>query len=50
VIEMFQQNQQMLAQLRAQLFEEKTVDFILELVKSTTKEVDRDTLFADDPA
>jgi trigger factor len=47
VFEIYQKNPQLLAQLRAPIFEEKTVDYILELAKVTDKTVDRDTLFAD---
>jgi trigger factor len=50
IFEIYQKNPQLLAQVRAPLFEEKTVDYILELAKVTTKTVDRDTLFAEDPA
>lgn len=47
VFEIYQKNPQLLAQLRAPIFEEKTVDYILELAKVTTKTVDREELFAD---
>lgn len=47
IFEIYQKNPQLLAQLRAPIFEEKTVDYILELAKVTNKTVDRDTLFAD---
>ncbi|MDA5193733.1 trigger factor [Govanella unica] len=44
VFEYYQQNPQALAQLRAPLYEDKVVDFILELVKVTEKSVTRDEL------
>jgi trigger factor len=47
VFEIYQKNPQLLAQLRAPIFEEKTVDYILELAKVANKTVDRETLFAD---
>lgn len=47
VFEIYQKNPQLLAQLRAPIYEEKTVDYILELAKVTNKTVDRETLFAD---
>ncbi|MBI1186724.1 MAG: trigger factor [Alphaproteobacteria bacterium] len=49
VIEMYQKNPALLTQLRAPIYEEKVVDFILELTKVKTETVDRETLFADDP-
>jgi trigger factor len=48
VFEIYQKNPQLLAQLRAPIFEEKTVDYVLELAKVTTKTVDRETLFTED--
>lgn len=48
VYEFFQKNPQMLAQLRAPLYEEKVVDFILEKAKVTDKAVTRAELEADD--
>lgn len=47
VFEIYQKNPQLVAQIRAPLFEEKTVDYILELAKVTTTTVDRETLFAE---
>ena len=41
-------NPQVLAQLRAPLFEEKVVDFLLELAKVTDKSVTREWLYTDD--
>ncbi len=50
VFEIYQKNPQLLAQLRAPIFEEKTVDYILELAKVTTATVDRETLFTEEDA
>ena len=47
IFDIYQKNPQLLAQLRAPIFEEKTVDYILELAKVTNTTVDRETLFAD---
>jgi trigger factor len=49
VFELYQKNPQLVAQLRAPIFEEKTVDYVLELAKVTTKTVDREALFKEDP-
>jgi trigger factor len=43
-LEFVQKNQQALAQIRAPLFEEKVVDFILELAQVTEKPVSKDEL------
>lgn len=43
----YRKNPQMLASLRAPLFEEKVVDFLLELADVSEKEVTREELFAD---
>lgn len=48
VYEFFQKNPQMLAQLRAPLYEEKVVDFILDKAKVTDKSVSRAELEAED--
>ena len=48
VFEAYQRNPNMLAQIRAPLYEEKVVDYIMELVKVTNQEVARDVLFAED--
>jgi trigger factor len=40
----------MLAQLRAPIFEDKVVDFVLELAKVDEKKVTREELFKDDQA
>jgi trigger factor len=47
VWEYYQKNPQALAELRAPVFEEKVVDFILELAKVDEKPVSRDELFHD---
>ena len=47
IYEYYQQNMGAMAQLRAPIFEDKVVDFILELVTITDKVVDREELFAD---
>lgn len=48
VFEYYQKNPQVLDSLRAPLFEEKVVDFILELADVKEKKVDVDALTADD--
>ncbi|MGE4529325.1 MAG: peptidylprolyl isomerase, partial [Rhodospirillaceae bacterium] len=47
VFEYFTKNPQAMEQFQAPLFEEKTVDFILELVQLTDKEVSPQELMAD---
>lgn len=47
VYEYYQQNMGAMAQLRAPIFEDKVVDFVLELVDVTDKKVDKDELFKD---
>ncbi|MEJ0024092.1 MAG: trigger factor [Alphaproteobacteria bacterium] len=49
VIEFYQKNPQALAQIRAPIYEERVVDFMLELAKTTSREVSRDELFAEEP-
>jgi trigger factor len=49
VIKFFQSNPGAMAQLRAPLFEERVVDFILARAVVTDATVDRETLFAEDP-
>lgn len=49
VIEFYRGNPQALAELRAPLFEDKVVDFLLELASVTEKRVDRASLFAEEP-
>lgn len=48
VVDYFQKNPQALQSLRAPLYEEKVVDYILELADVTEKEVDRETLFEEE--
>jgi trigger factor len=48
VWEYYRQNPQALATLRAPLFEEKVVDFLLELAKVTEKPVTREELYAEE--
>jgi trigger factor len=48
LIEMYQRNPSMVAQVRAPLYEENVVDYILELVQVSNETVDRETLFAED--
>ncbi|MBR0974384.1 MULTISPECIES: trigger factor [Bradyrhizobium] len=46
----YRSNAQALAQLRAPIYEDKVVDFILELAKVTEKKVSREDLYKDDEA
>ncbi len=48
VIEFYQKNPSALQGLRAPIYEEKVVDYVLELAEVTEVEVDREALFADD--
>jgi len=48
IYEMYQKNPNLVAQARAPIFEEKVVDFVLELVQTTKETVTREALFADD--
>lgn len=48
VFEYYQKNPQALAQVRAPLFEDKVVDFIMEMATVTEKQVTPEQLFADD--
>jgi trigger factor len=50
VVDFYRKNPGALAQLQAPLYEEKVVDFILELAKITDKTVTRDELLAEEPA
>jgi len=50
IIEFYQQNPQALAQIRAPLYEEKVVDYILELADIKDEKVSREELFTDDEA
>ena len=47
VIQFYQQNPNAVAQIRAPLYEEKVVDFILELAQVTNVDVTREELMAD---
>lgn len=49
VFDFYRRNPNALAQLRAPVYEEKVVDFILELARVTPKTVTREELMADDP-
>ena len=48
VWEYYQKNPNALAQLRAPIYEDKVVDFLLELANVTEKKVTREELFKDD--
>jgi trigger factor len=48
IIQMYQKNPNMLAQVRAPLYEEKVVDYVLELVNVKNETVSREQLFAED--
>ena len=48
VLEFYEKNPQALAELRAPIFEEKVIDFIIELAKPTERTVSREELFAAD--
>lgn len=48
IFQLYQRNPQLRAQVRAPLYEEKVVDYILELVKVSNETVTRDALFAED--
>lgn len=50
VWEFYRKNAQALASLRAPIFEEKVVDYLLELAKVTEKPVTREELYAEDEA
>jgi trigger factor len=47
IFEMYQKNPQLQAQIRAPIYEEKVVDYILELAKVTNETVTREELFSD---
>ena len=47
VFQLYSQNLQAQAEIRAPLFEDKVVDFIAELAQITEKKVDKETLFKD---
>ena len=46
VLEYFQKNQQAMQQIAGPIFEEKVIDFILEMAKVTDVTIDTDTLYA----
>lgn len=48
IFEMYQRNPQMVAGIRAPIYEEKVVDYILELISVTNEDVSREALFAED--
>lgn len=48
IFEAYQRNPNLIAQIRAPLYEEKVVDYVLELVNVANETVTRDQLFADD--
>ncbi len=48
VFEFYQKNPQAVAQLRAPIYEEKVVDFIIDKSKVTEKKVDKEKLFEED--
>ncbi len=50
VFDYFRQNQQAIASLRAPIFEEKVVDFVVELADVTENKVSREELFKEDEA
>jgi len=50
IFEAYQRNPQMVASVRAPLYEEKVVDYILELIKVTNETVSREELFKDEDA
>lgn len=50
IFEAYRRNPSLVAQVRAPLYEEKVVDYILELIQVANETVDRETLFADDEA
>ena len=48
IFEAYQRNPQMVAQVRAPLYEEKVVDYVLELIKVANETVSREDLFKDE--
>lgn len=48
IFEAYQRNPQLVAQVRAPLYEEKVVDYVLELVNVSNEPVSREQLFAED--
>jgi len=50
IFQAYQRNPQLVAQVRAPLYEEKVVDYVLELIDVKNEAVSRDELFAEDDA
>lgn len=50
IIEMYRRNPNLVAQVRAPIYEEKVVTFVLELVNVKNEDVSKDALFAEDDA
>ena len=48
IFEAYQRSPQLVAQVRAPLYEEKVVDYVMELIKVSNETVTREALFADD--
>jgi trigger factor len=48
IFDMYQKNPNLIAQIRAPIYEEKVVDYILELIKVTNEEVTREELFKEE--
>ena len=48
VFDAYRRNPQLVAQVRAPLYEEKVVDYMMELINVTNQTVSRDELFAED--
>ncbi|WP_395648190.1 trigger factor [Terricaulis sp.] len=48
IFDAYRQNPTLLAQVRAPIYEEKVVDYVLELIKVANKDVTREELFAED--
>lgn len=48
IFEMYRRNPNMVATVRAPLYEEKVVDYLMELIKVTNETVTREALFAED--
>lgn len=48
MFELYQRNPQLMASIRAPIYEEKVVDFVLELANVTNQPVSREELFAED--
>ena len=48
IFEAYQRSPQLVAQIRAPLYEEKVVDYIMELIKVSNETVTREALFAED--